>query len=317
MEEKLKRRAFIVKGVETGIALVAGRELTWAGTARRPIKEARRRFPDIAVVRGEDYQATTRKAMELIGGISRFVSKNTRVAILPNTQSAHPGTFTKPDIVRSVVRMCKIAGASEVNCLTWLPEKFWLATGLAKALKEEGANLKIIDSKSESQFIRVPLLKGQALREAMVMKELFNNDILINIPIAKDHAGNRYTGAMKNVMALNFGQLNRTFHSGYFKSLPDDINRLDQCIADLNLAIKPAICIVDATELITSNGPFGPGEILSPHKVVVGTDRVAIDSYCASLLGLKAEDILMIKKGYEHGLGEVDIRKILIKESSI
>ena len=85
--------------------------------------------------------------------------------------------------------MCKEAGASEVNCLSWLPEKFWTASGLAAALKEEGASLKIVDLKSEDQFKRVPLPKGKILREAMIMKELFNNDCFIDMPSPRTTPG--------------------------------------------------------------------------------------------------------------------------------
>ena len=68
---------------------------------------------------------------------------------------------------------------------------------------------------------------------------------------------------MKNLMGLNFAEVNRTFHTGDFKTKPDDIDRLDQCIADLNLAVKPTLCVIDATEFITTNGPFGPGVLAS------------------------------------------------------
>ncbi len=314
MDGKLKRRYFIKKSMGTGVAVLMGGGLAWPRSGTGVSRSANSKFPDVAVVQGEDYLTSTRKAVDIIGGIGRFVPKNARVAILPNTQSDHPGTFTKPDIVRAVVRMCKTAGVREVNCLSWLPEKFWAATGLAGVLKEEGAELKIVDLKTEAFFKPVALPKGKILREAMIMKELFNNDCLINLPITKDHAGNKFTGAMKNLMALNFAQVNRTFHSGNFKTEPDDIDRLDQCIADLNLAVKPALCIVDATEFITTNGPFGPGELSRPRKIVAGVDRIAVDSYCASLRGLQGEEILMIRKGYEHGLGEIDLKKINIRE---
>ena len=317
MDRKLNRRDFIKKSAGTGAAVLIGGGLAWprngAGLSRSAIPE----FPDVAVVQGQDYLANTRKAVDLVGGIARFVPKNARVAILPNTQSAHPGTFTKPDIVRAVIRMCKAAGASEVNCLSWLPEKFWTATGLAGVLKEEGAELKIVDLKDEALFKPVALPKGKILREAMIMKEFFDNDCLINLPITKDHAGNKFTGAMKNLMGLNFAQVNRTFHSGDFKTKPDDIDRLDQCIADLNLAVKPVLSIVDATEFITTNGPFGPGELATPRKIVAGVDRIAVDSYCASLRGFKGQEILMIKKGYEHGLGEIDLKKVRIQEIAV
>jgi uncharacterized protein (DUF362 family) len=74
---------------------------------------------------------------------------------------------------------------------------------------------------------------------------------------------------------------------------------------------------VDATEFITTNGPFGPGNIIKPQKVVVGVDRVAIDAYCTTLWGMKPEDIIMINKGYEHKLGEIDLKKKKIKEVKV
>ena len=317
MDRKLNRRDFLKKSAGTGAAALIGSGLAWprngAGLPRPALSE----FPDVAVVQGQDYLANTRKAVDLIGGIARFIPQSARVAILPNSQGSHPGTFTKPDIVRAVVRMCKAAGAVEVNCLSWLPEKFWAANGLAGALKEEGAGLKIVDLRDETFFQPVAVPKGKILREAMIMKELFANDCLINLPITKDHVGNKFTGAMKNLMGLNSPQVNRTFHSGDFKANPDDIDRLDQCIADLNLAVTPVLSIVDATEFIITNGPFGPGELAAPRKIVAGVDRIAVDAYCASLRGFKSREILMIKKGYEHGLGEMDLEKVRIEEIAV
>ncbi|UCE08536.1 MAG: DUF362 domain-containing protein, partial [bacterium] len=72
-------------------------------------------------------------------------------------------------------------------------------------------------------------------------------------------------------------------------------------------------CIVDATELITTNGPFGPGELIKPQKIVAGTDRVAIDAYCCTLWDLEAKDIIMINKAKEHGIGEMNLKKVKIK----
>jgi len=316
VNQKLNRRDFIKRGAGTGVALLGANAL-WPSPRRGPELSGSADFPDIAVVQGPDCNEGARKAVEILGGMGRFVPRGARVAILPNSQSHHPGTFTKPEIVRAVVRMCREAGAREVNCLSWLPARFWTATGLDSVLEEEGAVLKIVDAKDASLFEPVGLPEGRILKEARIMRELAENDCLINLPITKDHAGNRFTGAMKNLMALNFADVNRTFHSGDFKTKPDDIDRLDQCIADLNLAVTPALCVVDATQIILTNGPFGPGELASPQKVVAGVDRVAIDSYCASLRNLRGDEILMIRKGHAHGLGEIDLGKVRIRETSI
>ena len=315
MAKKIGRREFVKKSAKIGITAVLG-----TGVVSQIIEGSVRVFEgehiDIGVVTGSDYYSSTIKAVDLIGGIKRFVPKDSRVAILPNVQRWHPGTYTKPEIVRSVINMCKEAGAKEINCLSWLDRKNWEATGLAAVIKEEGANLKLVE-REETFFKPVKIPKGKALKEAWIMKEFFNNDVFINMPITKDHAGNKFTGTMKNLMGLNFSTSNRSFHKKDWQTDKNAIEHLDQCIADLNTVIKPTLCVVDATEFIITNGPMGPGEIIKPQKVVVGVDRVAVDSYCKTLWGIKDEEIFMIKFGYEHGLGEMDLNKIKIKEKKI
>ncbi len=149
------------------------------------------------------------------------------------------------------------------------------------------------------------------------MNALYENDVFIDMPITKDHAGNKFTGTMKNMMGLNYRVSNRTFHKADWKTNEDSIAYLDQCIADLNTVITPDLCIVDATEFITTNGPFGPGELIQPQKVIAGTDRVAIDAYCCGLWGLNPQDIFQIKMGYEHQLGQIDLKKVNLVEIEV
>jgi len=317
MANKIDRREFISRSAKIGLSVAVGGSLLGevvSGSARKAADGA---GVDIAVVKGTDYLKGTFKAVGLLGGMDKFIPRGSRVAILPNVQRWHPGTFTKPEIVRAVVQMCIQAGAKEINCLSWLEMKNWESTGLAAVLKEEGANLKLVASE-EANFKPVRVSKGKALDEAMIMKEFYNNDVFIDMPITKDHAGNKFTGTMKNLMGLNFRMNNRAkFHRENWKTDIDDIKHLDQCIADLNTIIKPALCIVDATEFIITNGPMGPGEITRPHKIVAGVDRVAIDAYCCTLWGLKARDIFQIQMAHELGLGEIDLDKTRIKGVSL
>ncbi len=308
MAKKIGRREFVKRTAQIGFSAVIG------GSVLSQFSCSQTGACDVAVASGSDYLSCTSKAVELLGRMEKFVKKGSRVAILPNTQSRHPGSYTKPDVVRSVIRMCQEAGAAEVNCLSWLTPKHWEDSGLDKAVKEEGANLKLIDRDDESLYKAVPVPKGVALKEAQIMKEFFNNDVFIDMPITKDHAGNKFTGTMKNLMGLNFRVNNRTFHKENWTTDQSAIEHLDQCIADLNTVIEPTLCVVDATEFITTNGPFGPGKLIKPQKIVAGTDRVAIDAYCTTLWGLEARDIIMINKAYEHKLGQIDLQKVKVKE---
>jgi uncharacterized protein (DUF362 family) len=311
MSRTIGRRDFIKAGAGAGLILATARALA-AASARGAGTKA----PTIGVGTGEDFGRAAAKAVALAGGIKRFVPKGAKVALLPNVQSRHPGSYTKPEILRAVIRLCRKAGASEVNCLSWQTLKQWEDTGLKAVLDAEGAGLKLFE-KDESLFKPVPVPNGVVLKEARILAALFDHAVLINMPITKDHAGNKFTGSMKNLMGLNSPATNRTFHRPHWTTDPDDIAHLDQSIVDLNKAVKPALNVVDATEFIVSNGPFGPGQLFRPQRVVAGTDRVAIDSYCAALWGLKPGDIVQIKRGGEQGLGEFNPDKVNLKEEDI
>jgi len=272
---------------------------------------------DISVAQGEDYSANTMKAVENLGGIEAFIPRGSKVAILANPQRNNPGAFTKPAVLRATIQMCQQAGASNIACISQLPDQNWEATGLKKAVQDEGANLVIVDKSDDSQFKSVVIPRGVALTEAQVMNEFFNYDVFIDMPITKDHAGNKFTGTMKNLMGLSSPQTNRSFHKKGWQTDINAIDHLEQCIADLNTVIQPDLCVVDATEFITTNGPFGPGKIIKPQKVVAGTDRVAVDSYCCTLWGLEGKEILQIAKAFNHGLGQIDLNKVKIKEISV
>ncbi len=308
MPKKISRRSFMKQSAAIGASTIIAPSLL-------PSTAAAHGENTISVVEGDDYFNNTIKAVEELGGMGHFVSSGKKVAILANPQRNNPGAYTKPPLVAAVIKMCKEAGAAEVACISLLPEQNWKATGLTKVVEEGGAKLTVVDRGDESLFTTVPVPMGKALKEAQVMSELSKYDVLIDMPITKDHAGNKFTGTMKNLMGLNSPKSNRTFHKEDWQTNIDSITHLDQCIADLNTVIAPDLCVVDATEFIITNGPFGPGEIHKPKKIVAGTDRVAIDSYCCTLWDLKAKDIIMINKAFEHGIGEMDLGKVEVKET--
>jgi len=308
MAVRIGRREFLKGGAALGFAAALG---------KGNLTELSREKSMVGVGMGGDPGKATRGALKLLGGIENFVSKKSKVAVLANVQSRHPGTFTRAEILRETLRLCQKAGAAGVDCLSLQPMKQWEDTGLIKVVEEEGARLKLFDPKDESLFRAVRVEDGRSLTEAKVLKELFDHDVFINMPIMKDHAGNKFTGTMKNLMGLNFSVSNRSFHKPNWKTDPNDIAHLEQCIVDLNKAIKPTLNIVDATEFISTNGPFGPGELLKPGKVVAGTDRVAVDATCVSLLGLKAEDIVQIVLASQQGLGEMNLLKVKIREVKV
>ena len=315
MTKRMNRRVFLKNSTIICASTILTGNLISTGGKRLSTINSENKI-DISVGVGEDYFNCTLNAVKQQGGMKCFVSNQSKVAILANAQRNNPGTFTNPDILRAVIRMCKEAGAKEINCLSWQPEKNWENTGLKKVIEQEGANLIIVNLKDETLFKPISIAKGKSLKKCRIMKPFFQHNTFINIPITKDHAGNKFTGTLKNLMGLNSPQNNRTFHKKSWRTDINSINHLDQCIADLNTVIKPDLNIVDATEFIITNGPFGPGKLLKPNQVVVGTDRVAVDSYCCQLWGLETKEIIMINQAYKHGLGEINLKKVSINKIS-
>ncbi len=179
LKKKINRRDFLKMSTGMGAVVITGGK---QDAAPREPKGNGLNSSLIAVAESSSPIHCVEKAVELAGGIRRFIPKGSRVALLPNSQSRYPGSFTHPGVIRATVRLCKTAGAVDIKALSWLPKNFWSATGLDKVLEEEGAGL-IISRREDEYFDMIQLKKGKALKVAYLHKALAEFDILINMPI--------------------------------------------------------------------------------------------------------------------------------------
>lgn len=300
------RREFVASSAAAGTLLVSG-----VGFGDQPQETP----PDLAVAHGPDVAKNTVAAIEALGGIGAFVRAGQVVNILPNAQGSHPGTSTDPVLVKTVVDLCKKAGAKEVRWLTWQSGAYFERSNIAEFVKDSGAEFVQVDSEDESQWNTFDVPRGVALEKIRVFKVIDECDVFINLPIFKDHIGSRFTGSLKNYMGASHPTDNRLFHPSFEG---EDLARMEQCIADLNTVVrKPDLIVADAMTILTSKGPFGPGDIAKPNKVVAGVDRVVLDSYGATLLGLVGPEVTMIQNAYDLGLGQIDLDKVKIKEMKV
>jgi uncharacterized protein (DUF362 family) len=271
---------------------------------------------DLSVINGADYYTNTWKALQTLGGIESFVKKGNTVGLLINSPLDGFGTHTNPDIAIAVLKMCLDAGASEIYSIEGASLKYWKQSRLYPSFEKEIARVR-----TDSEKITVKINNGKNLKEADISKRLVECDVLINLPIVKDHKGTTFTCCLKNMMGACSFSTNRFFHQGSgkggllkFIQFYNDIEFLSQCIADVQLVRKPNLCVVDATVFITTNGPNGPGELKKAQKIVVGTNCVSVDAYCSTLLGFQPENILMIQYASELGIGSSQLKNLSIKE---
>jgi uncharacterized protein (DUF362 family) len=263
---------------------------------------------EIAVVRSMNYYQAAVESVKAIGGINSFVKKGSKVGLLINGGFSNQGTFTNPDIAFAVLKMCIDAGAGEIMLIRDGQDEYWKRSAYYESHREL---LEKCTRSAGNAMVKVE--RGLILKEAEMIREIFELDALINIPISKHHDGAFLTGCLKNMMGLCTRSSNVLFHSITGRA-PADNQRLRQCIADINTVRLPDLCIVDSTSFIINNGPHGPGEIREEHKVLAGTDPVALDAYCANLLGLEPGMASSTDHAAALGLGIADLSKINIKE---
>lgn len=256
---------------------------------------------DFAVAHGEDPAAQLRAALEAVGGIDRFDLRGKRVLIKPNAAFANPpenATTTLPELVKEMAKLCFEAGAASVllleHLLTDLPEPTLQANGIGPAAREAGAEVKAYGTSRPGAARVVEIPGATALPRASVLKEVLDVDFIINMPKAKHHSGAVLTLSLKNLIGTlaDMGAMHRV-----------DLHR---AIAELNTIIRPGLIVLDATSILLTRGPGGPGDVAYPGEVVVGRDPVAVDSYAATLFGKRGEDVPSIAAAAALGVGNPD-----------
>ncbi len=252
-------------------------------------------------------------------GLDTTIKPGMRIGILVNSDFEIKGAYVNPDVTLAVVKTCIDAGAAEVVALQNIKSEYWQRSSHFNSLSNYLEKVRCIENNTfpsvfdSVNFVRIDSFPGAPnLKNLEVVKEAFEVDYFINIPVAKHHASTILTNSMKNMMGLNTRAFNVTFHLNGPKR--NDPEFLATCIAEMNLVRKPDLIVADVTEVIKTNGPVGPGEMVKPMKVVAGTDPVAIDAYCAKQIGFDPDRVITIQKGYELGLGEKTLEKIVVTE---
>lgn len=297
----MERRRFLK------IAAAAGAGLAVPGVAGPLIRMAEAVAPpDLAVAHGASPAAVTKAAIDALGGIQRFISRGDIVIVKPNIawdRVPEQAGNTNPEVVAAIVKLCYEAGAKKVKVFDRSvndPRRCYVQSGIDAAVRAVEGDIQFVD---ERKF-RDMEIKGEALKTWPLYTEVFEADKLINVPIAKHHGSAKLTLSMKNWMGV-MGGSRRIIHQ-----------KLDESLADLAMKMKPTLTILDAVRILTNNGPQG-GDLKDVKKldtVIAGIDQVAIDSYGATLFGMKGSDLGYVRIAAGRGHGQMDLGKLKIRK---
>jgi uncharacterized protein (DUF362 family) len=164
-------------------------------------------------------------------------------------------------------------------------------------------------------FVQIDLPDGVVLKSAEVIRDLLDADVVINVPVAKSHACTKFTGALKNWMGIVYDR--RFFHHNFAtdsRTSPEHWNHIAQCIADIQFRVRPALTVMDATTIMRTNGPAGPGQLEQKNEVLASEDQVALDTYAISLFGnIALGDVWSVERAARLGLGQMDLARVEVR----
>lgn len=318
--DKISRRQFLARSAKAGISVAA------AAAAAKWLYESDvlNMLPKLSAVSGlKDYSVspvagqtmsivsgsarsqTVRKAVELLGGITRFVQPGETVLLKPNVAFASPPRIcatSHPDIISEIATLCYEQAKAKKVYITDNPindsKSCFELSGISAAAAKSGA--QIISPKA-NYFRPLTLTGGRLIKNWPFLYEpLKNVDKVIGIAVVKDHSRSGASMTMKNWYGLLGGKRN-TFHT--------DINTI---IVELAMLVKPTLVILDGTEVMVSNGPTGgsSSDLKQTDIMIAGCDQVAVDSFGATLLNMKPADLPYLLKAQELKLGTTDYQSL-------
>jgi uncharacterized protein (DUF362 family) len=318
-DEHLSRRDFLMRSAKAGAAVAAAGALAYTlydktgpaahGEAKTLVTVPYFSVPPqagrtMSIVTGADRKVTVNKAIDLLGGIGRFIKSGDRVLLKPNVGFAKApslGATTNPELVAEVIKMCKRGGAQEV-LVTDNPisdaESCFTLSGIAKATSEAGGKVVL----PKDSYFKPTTLNNSALIKnwPILFEPLTGINKVIGIAPIKDHSRSGASMAMKNWYGLLGGRRN-IFHQ--------DINTI---IAELAMMVRPTLVILDGTEVMMTNGPTGGSiaDLRRANTLIASCDQIAADAFGCTLLNLQPSDLLYLAKAQAFGVGTADYQSL-------
>jgi len=266
--------------------------------------------PDLVVARQGNPEQMVRAAVDSLGGMGRFVTPGDVVVVKPNICSSYYGyeyaATTNPWVVGAVVKLALESGAKQVKVMDYPfagPEKAYRTSGIEAEVQKAGGKMVPM---SHIKFVETTIPDGKDLKSARIYDDVLRADVLINVPIAKNHELALLTLAMKNLMGVIYNR-------------PKMHANLGQRLADLSTRVRSHLVIVDAVRMLMAHGPTGGNlaDVKKADTIIASPDIISADSFAATLFGYKPDQLGYIKKGVQMGLGIKNLDKLNIKEINL
>jgi len=300
----MDRRAFIRNSLSAAMATATVGSLPLLDLLSSPALAAE--APPLAVRKGTQVAALVAELLAALGGMGQFVKPGETVVVKPNIgwdRTVELAANTHPEVVKALVQHCLEAGAKKVRLFDRTcndPRRCYAQSGIAAAVESLRSDRVELEHMNPRAYQELAIQGGRAFERWEFYQPALEADRYINVPVAKHHSISRLTLAMKNTMGVIGGNRGR-MHSN-----------IAEALADINSVVHSDLTVIDATRILTANGPQGGRleDVRVTDTLIASPDIVAADAYAAGLFGLPPESVPTIVAGAKRGLGTMDLKQV-------
>lgn len=207
--------------------------------------------------------------------------KGQKVFLKPNFNTADPAPgSTHNDVLSSLVKEIKERDAFSVTvgdrCGPGDTQKVMEAKGIFDLAKDIGFNVINFEKMDEKDWVLINKPGSHWDGGFYMARPLVESEYTVTTGCIKTHGfGGHFTMSMK----LSVGAVHRKHMFPQLHNSPD----MRKMIAEINIAYKPQLIVLDGVEVFTDGGPM-EGTRKKANVIIAGTDRVAIDAVGLSIL---------------------------------
>jgi len=278
----------------------------------------------VSIIKCSDYIPSdvlkaVKEAVDLLGGIDRFVQPGQNVLVKPNLLSPHPpeaGVCAHPAVVEWTIGLamacgaeCAIGDCPSIRADT--PEGYehlLEVTGMREVMRKTGAKSIRLDDSSEER----EMPGAKVFKRLPVAAALSGFDSVINICKFKTHELTLLTGAVKNLYGLIPGRRKIQFHL----QAGNNPEMFAQILVDLLRGIRPTLSIMDGIVGMDGQGPSA-GRRRNFGVILASEDPVALDAVACAIAGVDPMIVPTLRLANEQGVGVADLSRIEIVGAAV
>ncbi|MEW6203285.1 MAG: DUF362 domain-containing protein [bacterium] len=267
----------------------------------------------VSIVKCSDYtpanvEKAVEKAIDLIGGIKKFVKPKNKVLLKVNLLMPKPpsaGVTTHPAVMIAVAKLVKKAGGIVTigDSSMWQTERALEICGVNEAAKEAGAKVINLDGSNPK---KVKIKKGEILKEIYLSSKIFESDVIISVPKLKAHELTLLTGAVKNM----FGVVPGRYKSQVHKNFPRP-QQFSEALLDIFSVATPQLSVMDG--VMSVQGSAGVGSTKKMKVILASDNAIALDTAAAKIIGYNPTELPINHAARKRGLSGTRLSEIQVK----